>query len=97
MRERGGQRRERERSSKITITIPHGNTRESNILAEGFEFDLTHLFVFGLQLLLEVAVRRPSGIAGIVYLLLIASLRRLRQLVSLSLRIVVIRCGELFF
>lgn len=79
------------------MTISHGNTRESNILAEGFEFDLTYLFVFGLQLLLEVAVRRPSGIAGIVYLLLIASLRRLRQLVSLSLGIVVIRCGELFF
>jgi len=32
-----------------------------------------------------------------VYLLLIASLRRLRQLVSLSLGIAVIRCGELFF
>lgn len=56
----------------------------------------THLFVFGLQLLLEVAVRCPPGVADIVYLLLIASLRRLRQLVSLSLGIAVVRRGELF-
>lgn len=55
----------------------------------------THLFVLRLQFLFQVAVRRPPGIAGIVYLLLITCLWSLRQFMSLSLRIPIICRGKL--
>lgn len=55
----------------------------------------TYLFVLRLQFLFQVAVRRPPGIAGIVYLLLITCLWSLRQFMSLSLRVPIICRGKL--